>query len=294
MTTFWLYERSTTLCDPTMVHAGWCRSCNEGRGFSECFLNRRINAERPFGQWHGPYLDLEHAVLAAKMINNDSAKRTKLCGHCIDVNSANPLRRRTPTKRSTAQAVIFSLQLARDGSVTPHANACPCLPSVVVSKNSEGNGTQIVVVKEDIWYTPYNRLSNALSKADQVISADPRRRMRHCRACARSGRLIRLDDLRAVPFARDAHDAAIMTANAAVSAKRIVCLECGRSRIRLRTHLQQAHQLTPEQYRERWKLPADFSIIPQGFRRQLPRRAVGPAEGVRDLSDDDTLERAAS
>ena len=41
----------------------------------------------------------------------------------------------------------------------------------------------------------------------------------------------------------------------------IVCLECGKKFISLKRHLGSHHQLTPEEYRAKWGLPADYPMI---------------------------------
>ena len=41
----------------------------------------------------------------------------------------------------------------------------------------------------------------------------------------------------------------------------IVCLECGASLKMLRRHLARDHQMTPEEYRAKWNLPASFPMV---------------------------------
>jgi predicted transcriptional regulator len=41
----------------------------------------------------------------------------------------------------------------------------------------------------------------------------------------------------------------------------VVCLECGREMSSLRRHLNSAHGLTPERYRQKWGLPAGYPIV---------------------------------
>ncbi len=41
----------------------------------------------------------------------------------------------------------------------------------------------------------------------------------------------------------------------------VVCLECGKRGAMLKRHLSSAHDLTPEEYRERWGLPRDHPIV---------------------------------
>ncbi len=45
----------------------------------------------------------------------------------------------------------------------------------------------------------------------------------------------------------------------------IVCLEDGRKLKMLKRHLQTSFGLTPEQYRERWNLPADYPMVAPSY-----------------------------
>ena len=46
-----------------------------------------------------------------------------------------------------------------------------------------------------------------------------------------------------------------------VKADHLVCLECGKHFSMLRRHLASDHQLTPDQYRRKWELPASYPIV---------------------------------
>ena len=46
-----------------------------------------------------------------------------------------------------------------------------------------------------------------------------------------------------------------------VKADHLVCLECGKRFSMLRRHLATDHQLTPDQYRQKWDLPRDYPIV---------------------------------
>jgi predicted transcriptional regulator len=41
----------------------------------------------------------------------------------------------------------------------------------------------------------------------------------------------------------------------------IVCLDCGKSFTSIRRHLTTSHELTAEQYRERWDLPPSYPMV---------------------------------
>lgn len=55
----------------------------------------------------------------------------------------------------------------------------------------------------------------------------------------------------------------------------IVCLEDGKKLKMLKRHLKTAYNMTPEQYRERWGLPADYPMVAPNYaeqRRQLAKK----------------------
>ena len=55
----------------------------------------------------------------------------------------------------------------------------------------------------------------------------------------------------------------------------IVCLEDGKKMKMLKRHLMTDHGLTPEQYRQRWNLPADYPMVASNYserRRELAKQ----------------------
>jgi predicted transcriptional regulator len=65
----------------------------------------------------------------------------------------------------------------------------------------------------------------------------------------------------AVPVRRSIHD------------NHLVCLVCGRQQKTLRRHLDVAHQLTPEAYREQFGLKPDYPMAAPGYSRQRSETA---------------------
>ena len=53
----------------------------------------------------------------------------------------------------------------------------------------------------------------------------------------------------------------------------VVCLQCGFKAKVLRRHLRDAHSLTPDQYRARWKLPPGHSIVALGYSEMRSKMA---------------------
>src|SRR5262249_57634975 len=66
-------------------------------------------------------------------------------------------------------------------------------------------------------------------------------------------------------------DAAAEPLRPAVSVKKsitpdhLVCLEDGKKFKSLRRHLRSQYDMTPEQYREKWGLPADYPMVPPNY-----------------------------
>jgi predicted transcriptional regulator len=58
-----------------------------------------------------------------------------------------------------------------------------------------------------------------------------------------------------------------------VSADYIVCLEDGKKLKMLKRHLKTSYDLTPEQYRQRWGLSADYPMVAPNYAKQRSRLA---------------------
>jgi len=61
----------------------------------------------------------------------------------------------------------------------------------------------------------------------------------------------------------------------------IVCLEDGKKLKMLKRHLKTAYNLTPEQYRERWGLAADYPMVAPNYAKQRSRLAKEIGLGTR-------------
>ena len=61
----------------------------------------------------------------------------------------------------------------------------------------------------------------------------------------------------------------------------IVCLEDGKKLKMLKRHLKTAYGMTPEQYRERWGLPADYPMVAPNYAKQRSRLAKQIGLGTR-------------
>jgi predicted transcriptional regulator len=61
----------------------------------------------------------------------------------------------------------------------------------------------------------------------------------------------------------------------------IICLEDGKKLKMLKRHLKTAYDMTPEQYRERWGLPADYPMVAPNYAKQRSKLAKQIGLGTR-------------
>ncbi|MCC7305816.1 MAG: MucR family transcriptional regulator [Alphaproteobacteria bacterium] len=61
----------------------------------------------------------------------------------------------------------------------------------------------------------------------------------------------------------------------------IICLEDGKKLKMLKRHLKTAYNMTPEQYRERWGLPADYPMVAPNYASTRSRLAKDIGLGKR-------------
>lgn len=76
-----------------------------------------------------------------------------------------------------------------------------------------------------------------------------------------------------------------VSVRASVKNDRITCLDCGMELKMLKRHLSTHHNMTPEEYRARWNLPADYPLVAPDYadrRRQLAVKiGLGRKPGVK-------------
>lgn len=75
----------------------------------------------------------------------------------------------------------------------------------------------------------------------------------------------------AVPVARSVHN------------DYIICLEDGRKLTMLKRYLRSTYNMTPDEYRKRWGLPADYPMVAPAYAAQRSEHAkkIGLGRGVR-------------
>ncbi len=66
-----------------------------------------------------------------------------------------------------------------------------------------------------------------------------------------------------------------------VTPDHIVCLEDGKKLKMLKRHLKTAYNMTPEQYRERWGLSADYPMVAPNYAKQRSKLAKQIGLGTR-------------
>lgn len=62
----------------------------------------------------------------------------------------------------------------------------------------------------------------------------------------------------------------------------LICLEDGKRLKMLKRHLKTVYQMTPEQYRQRWDLPADYPMVAPNYARQRSALAKQIGLGTRN------------
>ncbi len=70
-----------------------------------------------------------------------------------------------------------------------------------------------------------------------------------------------------------------------VFADYLVCLEDGKKLKMLKRHLQTSYGLSPEQYRERWNLPADYPMVAPNYARHRSNLAKKIGLGTKPRAD---------
>lgn len=69
----------------------------------------------------------------------------------------------------------------------------------------------------------------------------------------------------ALPAAPPETQAPAVPIKKSVHREHIICLECGIRARTLKRHLQSAHGLVPQQYREKWQLPKDYPMVAPSY-----------------------------
>lgn len=84
----------------------------------------------------------------------------------------------------------------------------------------------------------------------------------------------------ASPAAQDRPQPAV-SLKKSVTPEYIICLEDGKKLKMLKRHLKTAYNMSPEEYRERWNLPADYPMVAPKYAAQRSKLAKDIGLGVR-------------
>ncbi|WP_395396413.1 MucR family transcriptional regulator (plasmid) [Novosphingobium sp. BL-8A] len=86
-----------------------------------------------------------------------------------------------------------------------------------------------------------------------------------------------LADLGKEPVAVEEERIPATSIRSSVKSDVIICLECGAKQKTLKRHLKAQHDLTPEEYRSRWKLPSDYPMVTPDYaaRRSEMAKEIG-------------------
>ncbi|MCW2387112.1 putative transcriptional regulator [Sphingobium sp. B11D3B] len=87
-----------------------------------------------------------------------------------------------------------------------------------------------------------------------------------------------LSTLGQAPSVEEPKQVPAVSVRASVKPDYIVCLEDGKKLKMLKRHLMTHYQITPEQYRAKWNLPADYPMVAPNYAKQ--RRALAQQIGL--------------
>lgn len=74
----------------------------------------------------------------------------------------------------------------------------------------------------------------------------------------------------------------------------LVCLEDGKEVVMLKRHLQTAHGMTPERYRERWNLPPHYPMVAPDYAERRSALAISSGLGRKPAAPAETDEPEAA
>ena len=90
-----------------------------------------------------------------------------------------------------------------------------------------------------------------------------------------------LANIGSVPVVPAARPQPAVSVKKSVQPDYIVCLEDGKKLKMLKRHLKTAYNMSPEGYRERWGLPADYPMVAPNYAQQRSRLAKEIGLGTR-------------
>lgn len=96
---------------------------------------------------------------------------------------------------------------------------------------------------------------------------------------------LRQSDDGEVPIVAEPAPKPAVSVKRSVAADYIVCLEDGKKFKSLKRHLRTQYNLTPQQYRERWGLPADYPMVAPNYAKERSALAKRMGLGKRQSAE---------
>jgi predicted transcriptional regulator len=84
----------------------------------------------------------------------------------------------------------------------------------------------------------------------------------------------------------------VVSVRASIKPEYLVCMECGRKQKTLKRHLENAHGMSPDQYRADYGLPRDYPMVAPEYSKK--RSAMAHAIGLGRKSSEDGAEAPAA
>lgn len=79
----------------------------------------------------------------------------------------------------------------------------------------------------------------------------------------------------------------VVSVRASIKPDHLVCMECGRKQKTLKRHLQNAHGMSPDQYRTDYGLPRDYPMVAPDYSKRRSEMAQAIGLGRRPKTDVD-------
>ena len=88
----------------------------------------------------------------------------------------------------------------------------------------------------------------------------------------------------------------VVSVRSSIKPDHLVCMECGRKQKTLKRHLQNAHGMTPDQYRADYGLPRDYPMVAPDYskRRSEMAQAIGLGRRPRTSAEGDSAPAGAA
>lgn len=77
----------------------------------------------------------------------------------------------------------------------------------------------------------------------------------------------------------------VVSVRASIRPEYLVCMECGRKQKTLKRHLQNAHGMSPDQYRQDYGLPRDYPMVAPDYSKRRSEMAHAIGLGRRDTTN---------